>query len=529
MTPDMSYLFLSNHHQQALDHLFYGVNHRKGFIAVFGGVGTGKTTLCRAFLNQLEPSTRSALLFNTVVSDIEFLETINQEFGIETTGKRTKKTQMDLLNRFLLDNFQQGGNAVLIIDEAQNLSPALLEQIRMISNLETDKEKLIQIVLVGQPELADLLATPELKQLNERIIVRYHLKPLDRRSVKYYIDHRLLLAGNRGHVAFTRGAIKAVFSYSGGNPRRINAVCDRALLIAYCRDEFEITRDIIQRGIDDVQGKSAEKDVTRAFLSRKLAPAAAVMLMAFMVINIGGGDITHRLSDLLSTAENVAMVQGKAFIRKPISFAEPTPTPLEPSEKESAEEETKTEESKVDWILDKQTSLGKLLTFFDVESAQNDGSTNEVYPNLYTYRGDPSLFKTFEKPFLIRVQMPEKKEPGYLLVESVTQGGAIAIDEAGYRRPVTDDFILTHWDGEMSWIYPYEQMGRHLAEGMTGLGVLRVQQQLQALGYKVEPRGVYDSITSEEVTRFQLNYGLKPDGKVGTATRALIYQMMATG
>jgi len=349
---------------------------------------------------------------------------------------------------------------------------------------------------------------------------------LDQRSVKYYIDHRLVLAGNQGHVTFTRGAIKAVFSYSPPHPTRINAVPDPALLVPYCRAAFEVTRDIIQRGIDDVQGKSTEKDVTRAFLSRKLAPAAAVMLMAVLVVNIGGWDLTYRLSDFLSTAENVATVQGQAFIRKPVSFAESTPTPPETAQKQ----ETKTKESKVDWILDKQTSLGKLLTFFDVESAQNDGSTdNEVYPNLYTYRGDPSLFKTFEKPFLIRVQAPDTEEAGYLLIESVTQGGAIAIDEAGSRRPVTEDFILKHWDGEMSWVYPYEQMDRQLAEGMTGLGVLRVQQQLQALGYKVEPRGVYDSITSEEVTRFQLNYGLKPSGKIGTATRALIYQMRATG
>lgn len=522
LTPDMGYLFLSNYHQQALDHLSYGVNHRKGFMAVFGGVGTGKTTLCRAFLNQLGPKVKSALLFNTVVSEIEFLETVNQEFGLDTRGvKRTKKAQMDLLNRFLLDNFKNGGNAVLIIDEAQNLSPGLLEQIRMISNLETDKDKLIQIVLMGQPELAALLATPGLRQLNERITVRYHLKPLDRWSVKSYIDHRLVLAGNRGTVSFTRGAVNAVFSYSQGNPRRINAVCDRALLIAYCRDDAVISKEVVHRAVDDIQGNVDNGHSRREFFSRRLAPAAAVMVMAFLVVNLGGAGLLDRVSSLWSTAEKVAAVQGRAFIRKPVTFAESVPPLMLPIDMEAPA----VPEKKGQLILDKQTGLGKLLTLFDVEAAQGDVESGEIYPNLYTFHGDPAVFRTFERPFLVRVKVPAAEAPGYLLVEEVTQGGAVAIDEEGNRRPVTDDFILTQWDGEISWVYPYAQMGGRLTEGMSGLGVLKIQQGLQALGYSVEPRGVYDSITSEEVTRFQLNFGLRPNGEVGTSTRALMYQM----
>ena len=204
LTPDPRYLFLSPHHKEALDHLLYGINERKGFITVIGGVGTGKTTLCRALLGHLDATTKSALIFNAFISDMELLKTINEEFDIAMDPRAdTKKAYIDALNDFLLDTFRRGGNAVLLIDEAQNLSHAVLEQIRMLSNLETEKEKLIQIVLVGQSELRDMLAAPSLRQLYERIMVRYDLKPLDSKDIRGYIEHRLVVAGGRelGHHA----------------------------------------------------------------------------------------------------------------------------------------------------------------------------------------------------------------------------------------------------------------------------------------------------------------------------------------
>jgi len=324
MTPDMDYLFLSNHHKQALDHLCYGINEKKGFMVISGGIGTGKTTLCRALLNQLDSSTKSALIFNTYVSEIEFLETINQEFGINIENvKRTKKRQIDILNTFLLENYRHDGNAVLVIDEAQNLSPALLEQIRMLSNLETEKAKLIQIVLIGQPELMKVLASPALRQLNERITVRYHLKALDRRAAQSYIEHRLVLAGNRGGVRFTRSALNTMFSYSQGNPRRINAVSDRCLLIAYCKDEFEIDKTIVNRAVDDIRGNFKTRHYTgnTGLLQRRIAPVAAVMLMAFIVANLGSWNVVQQLSGFFSRAKNLAVVESRAFIRKPVEFA----------------------------------------------------------------------------------------------------------------------------------------------------------------------------------------------------------------
>jgi general secretion pathway protein A len=256
LTPDPQYLFLSRQHSEALNHLIYGINEKKGFMVVTGGIGTGKTTISRTLLSELDESVVSALIFNSSLSDMELLRTIVQEFGIKTgKGRPTKKRYIDALNRFLLKNFAAGRTAVLLIDEAQNLSRSVLEQIRMLSNLETEREKLIQIVLLGQPELQELLGLPSLRQLNERITVRYNLTPLNHEQVRRYIDHRLEVArGPDGKVEFSPGACRVISDYSKGIPRRVNAICDRALLIAYTRERAVIDRRVAKEAVDDMGG-----------------------------------------------------------------------------------------------------------------------------------------------------------------------------------------------------------------------------------------------------------------------------------
>ena len=198
--------------------LIYGIGEKKGFMVVTGGIGTGKTTLCRSLLAGLDGTTASALIFNPALSDIELLKTINQEFGIRMVGRGTRKRYLDGLNAFLMRNFAAGKNAVLLIDEAQNLSHSVLEQIRMLSNLETVREKLIQIILMGQPELRRLLALPSLRQLNERITVRYDLKPLARDDVRRYIEHRLATAGGETDGIFTAGSYALIYRAVAGHP-----------------------------------------------------------------------------------------------------------------------------------------------------------------------------------------------------------------------------------------------------------------------------------------------------------------------
>jgi len=260
LTPDPKYLFLSRQHREALNHLIYGIKEKKGFIVVTGGIGTGKTTLSRALLSGMDPSVETALIFNSYLSDMELLEVINQEFGIPLVGvDRTKRRYIDTLNAFLLANHRAGKNSVVLIDEAQNLSRNVLEQIRMLSNLETETEKLLQIVLVGQPELRELLAQPSLRQLNERIAVRYHLDALLEDDVPDYIVHRLTVAGNTGHLSFADDAFGSIYDFSRGNPRRINILCDRALLIAYAGNGLEIDRKIIKLAIKDLKSSDVKK------------------------------------------------------------------------------------------------------------------------------------------------------------------------------------------------------------------------------------------------------------------------------
>lgn len=264
LSPEPAYLFLSEQHRDALHYLIYGIQQKKGFILISGGIGTGKTTICRTLLNLLDKSVETALIFNTAISDRELLESVVREFGIAVSSSDgAKKPYIDALNAFLLRNFTAGKNAVLLIDEAQNLSHGVLEQIRMLSNLETEKEKLLQIILVGQSELKDTLTLPALRQLNERITVRYDLKPLSAEDVAAYIQHRLKIAGGPGKLTFTKGAYRLIYEYSEGIPRRINALCDRALLIAYTKSTGKIGRGDVRVAARDIGSEYFQPTVSR--------------------------------------------------------------------------------------------------------------------------------------------------------------------------------------------------------------------------------------------------------------------------
>jgi general secretion pathway protein A len=253
ITPNPRFLFHSTKHREAFNHLLYGIRERKGFVQLTGEVGAGKTTLCRALLEHLDGRYATALILNPVLSGDELMKAIAMEYGLEVKGKDRLET-MAILGDFLLRQTLAGRETVLIVDEAQNLTEDLLEQVRLISNIETDDRKLLQIVLMGQPELRGRLNSHKLRQLRQRITVRYHLNPLTRAEVGQYIQHRLALAGARGLPAFTTPAVWRVFRYSGGIPRLVNAVCDKALLAGYVERSQRINFRMVGRAIRELEG-----------------------------------------------------------------------------------------------------------------------------------------------------------------------------------------------------------------------------------------------------------------------------------
>jgi general secretion pathway protein A len=274
MTPDPAFLVLGDTHREGLATLVYAVRSRKGFVLLTGEVGTGKTTLLHALLAQLDRETASAFLFNPRLGPLDFFRMVFEEFGIEERCQ-TKAEYLLALNRFLIERLERDLPTLLIVDEAQNLSPEMLEEIRLLSNLETPTSKLLQIMLVGQPELADMLARPELRQLRQRIVLRHRLRTFTERETNHYVDERLRLAGYTGKALFDNSALRELFRVTGGVPRLINIVCDGALLLGYGRDRVtldaasirEVARDLELSAPPHASRAEAPADSKRGFFA----------------------------------------------------------------------------------------------------------------------------------------------------------------------------------------------------------------------------------------------------------------------
>ncbi|VAX31949.1 General secretion pathway protein A, partial [hydrothermal vent metagenome] len=283
LTPDPKYLYLSPKHKEVLAHLVYGIQENNGFLKIVGEVGTGKTMICRTFLRELHTGFSIAYIFNPGIDELELLQTINSELGLPSESS-SKKKLMDILNRFLLEERKKGHRVVVIIDEAQDLLPSVLEQLRLLSNLETETEKLIQIVLIGQPELDKVLAEEGLRQLKQRITIQWELLPLNLEETRGYIQHRLNVALGKGKVELTRSGTELVYRYAKGIPRMINVISDRALLIAYTQNTKTINCNIVRHAVKDIGG--LKPAVSWVDLFWKIGtPIAALIGLIFFIIH----------------------------------------------------------------------------------------------------------------------------------------------------------------------------------------------------------------------------------------------------
>ena len=250
LTPDSRFFYSSTKHTEALSTLLYAIQERKGFVVITGDVGSGKTTVCRTLLNKLDNMTKTALITNSNLSAKDLLISILDDLEIDYTPGSKAKLHAQL-NQYLIEQLRLDHNVVLIVDEAQNLTPSLLEEVRMLSNLETEQEKLIQIIFMGQPELKKKLALPQLEQLRQRIAVYFHLTPLEFEDMKQYIRHRLKVALEEDRSIFTESAFELIYQFSRGVPRLVNQICDSALLTGYIKEKQKLDNQIIQEVIGE--------------------------------------------------------------------------------------------------------------------------------------------------------------------------------------------------------------------------------------------------------------------------------------
>ena len=495
VTPDPKFLFLSKAHEEALSYLRYGIDERKGFIMITGEVGAGKTTICRAMLGNLPKTVRTALVLNPALSDIELLQTINQDFGLDAAPS-SKKALLDELYEFLINVFVAGENAVLIIDECQILSVDVLEQIRMLSNLETEKEKLLQIVLVGQPELVKVLASPNMKQLDDRIVLRYHIWPLSLRDTKSYINHRLIISGAHGDITFTALAFRLIYRHSRGIPRRINSVAERSLLIAYLKATKRITSRIVLGAIRELQGNYYRPKIRQKIIM----PVLISVLVVLTAIIVRPGVFSHRFEmpgAKVSAKDQkiVASIQGTSV------------TPQAPPNVPAKGHVPPRHDSK-DWIMPDYNAA------LDILSQLPDGLAGPDALNLHP---QPEYLKYLPSSAIVSM------DGGYLVM---LKAEALFVRVVGKNRAVIeiplDEFkTLYRWNIMVPYAKPLHETVYSL--NMTGNDVENIQKVLFRLDMlAIMPDGVYGVETAQGVEKFQEVFGLKRDGITGPETLVLL-------
>jgi general secretion pathway protein A len=499
ITPDPRYVFLSERHRDALAHLLYGIGKggSGGFVQLTGEVGTGKTTLCRLLLEQLPENTRVALVLNPRLSPVELVETACEELKLDITGKRgSLKSLTDTLNAFLLDAYAQGLRVVLIVDEAQNLSIESLEQVRLLTNLETPTQKLLQIILLGQPELREILDRPELRQLAQRITARYHLTPLDAAETETYVRHRMAVAGC-ARIPFSRLGLKALYQRSGGVPRLVNIVADRALMAGYAREQETLGERLVNRAADEVLPGTAR------YWMHRYGRWAAVTLL------------------LLTVAGAAWWWQGAPEI--PHFVPAPAVTAAAPAADADADRLTARLAQAPETEL---TAFTQLLARWQVDAdsvsvRDASGCQPIVAPGIACLRGRASLeqLARFDRPLILALGAADKK-PAHALLQGVGPT-RVRLDLAGTRYELARGSLSKVWNGDfiVLWRLPAE-VTAPLALGASGPAVAWVMERLKTFDGVdgTAPQAGFDADLEARVRKLQQVYGIKADGIVGPET-----------
>lgn len=515
ITPDPRFVYLSERHRDALAHLLYGIGQggSGGFVQLTGEVGTGKTTLCRLLLEQLPEKTRIALVLNPRLTPAELLETICEELKLSIEGRRGSiKGLVDVLNEYLLEAYAQGLRVVVIIDEAQNLSFEALEQVRLLTNLETATQKLLQIILLGQPELREMLARPELRQLAQRITARYHLTPLSAEETEAYVHHRLSVAGCT-RSPFTRLALRAIHRRSGGVPRLINVICERALLAGYAQEQNPIGERLLEQAADE-----ALADGLRRRWPWIAGAVAALLLLGVLVWLRWPG----------------LQPMGVELTEAPIE--DEAPVELAPEQLKADEDEL------LDLLLGPSGSEANawtsLLAMWRVPAERVSireamRCPAQITPGLLCLRSTGSLGRILSnnRPVILRLRVDG--EDHFAVLVSLGEGYAV-LDLAGKRLRVPLPLLELYWRGDYTtvWRAP-EYLPATIRRGDHGLPVSWLINRLDDIEDTVTELAVgppyFDAALEERVRRLQQLHGISQDGVVGPETFLALASYDASG
>lgn len=533
ITPDPRYLYLSARHGEALAHLLYGVTESGGFIQLTGEVGTGKTTLVRSLLEQLPSYARVALILNPRVSPVEFLQTICDELRTEQPADRTSpKALVDTLNRHLLGAHSRGERVVLIVDEAQNLSADVLEQVRLLTNLETAKQKLLQIILIGQPELREILERTDLRQLAQRITGRYHLEPLSKVDSIAYLRHRLQVAGATGEI-FRPGALSETHRLSGGIPRIMNVISDRALLGAYANEKHSVNARLVRRAASEVYGRTFNP----AWIKWTAwgAAGALTMFAAFGAWRL----IPHLGQEVAATPKIQASESSAAALVVETINAETEP----PGQAELAAEpvgETPQLEDMEELLDHYARQTGTDAAFQSLFGLWGSDYVPGSKPPCEHGRdaGLRCIFKTGSWGQLRRYNRPailsltDDRGVGHQVAVSSLKDDVAYLEFQGERHSVSMSALSNYWFGDYLVLWrPQVGGGGIIAEGMNGEAVLWLREGLAQIFGDLPPSPTpeyFDRGLTDAVRRFQRSHALVVDGIAGAQTQIALNSVLRT-
>jgi general secretion pathway protein A len=539
ITPDPRYLFMSERHGEALAHLVYGVTESGGFIQLTGEVGTGKTTLVRTLLlNRMPNNADVAVVLNPQQSAHEFVESICDELHVPMPDQQNSiKACVDALNQHLLTAHADGRRTILVVDEAQNLAPDVLEQVRLLTNLETSKQKLLQIILIGQPELRELLARSDLRQLAQRITGRYHLEPLSRDETAQYIKHRLTVAGALVEL-FDAGARREVFRISHGIPRLVNVICDRALLGAYSHEVRNINRRLVKRAAAEVAGKPEKHRIWRWALPVIGVVASIVVAFGFWTIR---EEVPYAGQDAIAASQETDLSN---------------PQPINPGNEEEPSEAIVISESIADvpqvtvavepeTTLDEQLKIAigltgrtsafvKLFELWQLEYQNNSETACQqaVAEGLKCLfqRGSWSGLRQLDRPAILSLIDSGGTDHDVVLIAVEDDIARLSIGGVSVTHRV--DSISELWFGQYVLLWkPANGISESLGVGSQNRNVLWLRQNLAAVDdiYRSEPVGsdMYDGGLEQAVRAFQRDHRLSVDGVAGQQTQIIVNSLLA--